>query len=135
MWRFFQQLRAHRQSQDMIRWIGRLQVQKKRLEDAWMDLLTPATDTDATFLADLAASPISWCHAPFIDLVYIGCSRAESFRWQVPVAFAAATADSSFSYVLFSYFINGCLSQVFCLGFFVDTGGFTRAMVLGIFVI
>ena len=52
MWRFFQQLRAHRQGQDFIRWIGKLQVQKKRTLDAWMDLLEPVLYDDSGFQAD-----------------------------------------------------------------------------------
>ena len=43
MWRFFQQLRAHRQGQDFIRWIGKLQVPKKRTLDAWMDFVGTST--------------------------------------------------------------------------------------------
>ena len=30
MWRFFQQLKSHRQNQEFIRWIGKLQVQRKK---------------------------------------------------------------------------------------------------------
>ena len=53
MWRFFQQIRSHRQNQDFLRWIGKLQVQRKRLQDAWMDLLIPATVADPTFRLQL----------------------------------------------------------------------------------
>ena len=38
LWRFFQLFKAHRGQQDLLRWIGRMSVMKKRIQDAWMDL-------------------------------------------------------------------------------------------------
>ena len=46
LWRFFQFLRFYRGQQDLLRWIGRLSVVRKRLQDSWMDLLPPTNDQD-----------------------------------------------------------------------------------------
>ena len=37
LWRFLQLFKAHRGSQDMLRWIGRYSVLRKRLAESWMD--------------------------------------------------------------------------------------------------
>ena len=50
---FFQFLRFYRGQQDLLRWIGRLSVVRKRLQDSWMDLLAPTNDQDPTFQNDL----------------------------------------------------------------------------------
>ena len=39
---------------DMLRWIGRLCVIKKRVQDAWMDLLPQYTRQSQAFQQDLA---------------------------------------------------------------------------------
>ena len=54
LWRFFQFLRFYRGQQDLLRWIGRLSVVRKRLQDSWMDLLTATNDQDPVFHQDLA---------------------------------------------------------------------------------
>ena len=41
LWRFFQLFKAHRGQQDFLRWIGRISVLRKRLGEAWMDLIDP----------------------------------------------------------------------------------------------
>jgi hypothetical protein len=51
LWRFFQLLRASRGSQDMLRWIGRMSVLRKRTQEAWMDMFTEVNDQDAGFQA------------------------------------------------------------------------------------
>ena len=38
----------------MLRWIGRLCVIKKRVQDAWMDLMTPYTKQNPAFQQDFA---------------------------------------------------------------------------------
>ena len=53
LWRFFQFLRFYRGQQDLLRWIGRLSVVRKRLQDSWMDLLPPTNDQDPVFQNDL----------------------------------------------------------------------------------
>ena len=53
LWRFFQFLRFYRGQQDLLRWIGRLSVVRKRLQDSWMDLLPATNDQDPAFQADL----------------------------------------------------------------------------------
>ena len=49
LWRFYQFLRFYRGQQDLLRWIGRLSVVRKRLQDSWMDLLPPTNDQDPAF--------------------------------------------------------------------------------------
>ena len=39
---------------DMLRWIGRLSVIKKRVQDAWMDLMPPYTRFSDAFMHDFA---------------------------------------------------------------------------------
>jgi len=46
LWRFFQFVRANRGSQELLRWLVRMQVLRKRLTEAWMDLLVPATQAE-----------------------------------------------------------------------------------------
>ena len=41
LYRMFALMRANRGSQEMLRWIGRFSVLRKRLHEAWMDLLIP----------------------------------------------------------------------------------------------
>ena len=53
LWRFFQFLRCYRGQSDILRWIGRLSVVRKRLQDSWMDLLPQVDDNDPQFLQDL----------------------------------------------------------------------------------
>jgi len=53
LWRFFQLFKAHRGSQDMLRWIGRLSVLRKRIGEAWMDLYTPTLQTEAGFVQNI----------------------------------------------------------------------------------
>ena len=55
LWRFYQFLRCYRGQMDMLRWIGRLCVIKKRVQDAWMDLLPPHTKFSQAFQQDFAA--------------------------------------------------------------------------------
>ena len=53
LWRLYQFLRFYRGQQDLLRWIGRLSVVRKRLQDSWMDLLPPTNDQDQAFQNDL----------------------------------------------------------------------------------
>ena len=53
LWRFFQFIRFYRGNQDILRWIGRLTVVRKRLQDSWMDLLAPTNEQDPVFQQDL----------------------------------------------------------------------------------
>ena len=53
LWRFFQFLRCYRGQSDLLRWIGRLSVVRKRLQDSWMDLLAVVEENDLQFLQDL----------------------------------------------------------------------------------
>ena len=55
LWRFYQFLRFYRGQMVMLRWIGRLCVVKKRLTDAWMDLLPQYTTQSREFVLDYAA--------------------------------------------------------------------------------
>jgi len=50
LWRLFQLMRSNRGGVDLLRWIGKMAVTRKRLEDAWMDMFMPMTDTDRIFL-------------------------------------------------------------------------------------
>ena len=50
LWRLFQLWRLNRGSADLLRWIGRMAVTKKRLEEAWMDVFVPMEGTDPVFL-------------------------------------------------------------------------------------
>ena len=54
LWRFFQLVRSHRGSQDFVKWIGRFTVQRKRVHEAWMDLLPQYTNTSEAYLRDVA---------------------------------------------------------------------------------
>ena len=54
LWRFYQFLRCYRGSQDLLRWIGRLSVVRKRLQDSWMDLLPIMNQQNQEFIDDLA---------------------------------------------------------------------------------
>jgi hypothetical protein len=56
LWRFFQLFKAHRGSQDLLRWIGRFSVLRKRIGEAWMDLLQPITDTHDADLYRLSST-------------------------------------------------------------------------------
>ena len=49
---FYQSLRCYRGQMDILRWIGRLCVVKKRLTDSWMDLMGEFDDTSREFLMD-----------------------------------------------------------------------------------
>ena len=49
LWRFFQLFKAHRGQQDFLRWIGRISVLRKRLAEAWMDLIDPVDQTNPDF--------------------------------------------------------------------------------------
>jgi hypothetical protein len=51
LWRFPQFFRFSRGNMDFLRWLGKLQVHKKRLYDAWMDLHGPPAIPDPAFLA------------------------------------------------------------------------------------
>ena len=53
LWRFFQLFKAHRGSQDMLRWIGRLSVLRKRIGEAWMDLFTPVPQNEPGFVQNI----------------------------------------------------------------------------------
>ena len=56
LWRFFQFVRASRGTRDMLLWIAKFAVIKKRLSDSWMDLIDPLEDpNDPTFAAAFAA--------------------------------------------------------------------------------
>ena len=46
LWRFFQLMKAHRGSQELVRWIGHFAVLRKRLADSWMDLFEPTAAND-----------------------------------------------------------------------------------------
>ena len=54
LWRFYQFLRCYRGQMDMLRWIGRLCVIKKRVQDAWMDLMPQYTRFSHAFQHDFA---------------------------------------------------------------------------------
>ena len=58
LWRFFQFLRFYRGQQDLLRWIGRLSVVRKRLQDSWMDLLTATNDQGPVFTRILPISTL-----------------------------------------------------------------------------
>ncbi len=49
LWRFFQLLRSHRGQMDFVRWIGKFTVTRKRVTDAWMDLLPDPIATDPQY--------------------------------------------------------------------------------------
>ena len=53
LWRFFQLFKAHRGSQDMLRWIGRLSVLRKRIGEAWVDLFIPVQQNDPGFVRNV----------------------------------------------------------------------------------
>ena len=55
IFRFFQLQRFHRGSQDLQRWIGRLQVLRKRIIDAWMDTFQADPPENQEFLVALPA--------------------------------------------------------------------------------
>jgi hypothetical protein len=42
-------MKAHRGSQELLRWIGRFAVLRKRLADFWMDLFEPTLASDPTY--------------------------------------------------------------------------------------
>ena len=48
MWRFFQLFKSYRGTADLLRWLGRLSVLRRRLQEAWMDLLEPVPVADQT---------------------------------------------------------------------------------------
>ena len=50
LWRFFQLFKAHRGQQDMLRWVGRLSVLRKRLQEAWLDLCDLPEANNLTFI-------------------------------------------------------------------------------------
>ena len=50
LWRFFQLFKAHRGQQDLLRWIGRFSVLRKRLAEAWNDLIDPVEIDDIRFI-------------------------------------------------------------------------------------
>ena len=52
--RFYQFLRSYRGQQDLLRWIGRLSVVRKRVQDSWMDLLPVLNMQNQQFIDDLA---------------------------------------------------------------------------------
>ena len=54
LWRFFQLLRCHRGQQDLLKWIGKLTVIRKRVQDAWMDLMPPFRQDAPDYLAEVA---------------------------------------------------------------------------------
>ena len=54
LWRFYQFLRCYRGQQDLLRWIGRLSVIRKRVQDSWMNLLPVADINNRGFVDDLA---------------------------------------------------------------------------------
>ncbi len=50
LWRFMQIFRFHRSNHDMLQWLGKITVLKKRVEEAWMDLCNVnVPDADAVF--------------------------------------------------------------------------------------
>ena len=52
LWRFLQLFKSYRgQQQDMLRWLGRIQVMRNRLRDAWMDLFEPPDENNPHFRA------------------------------------------------------------------------------------
>ena len=53
LWRFIQLTRFHRGPNDMLRWLGRVSVLRKRTQDAWMDLRTPIEVNDPAFQAEV----------------------------------------------------------------------------------
>jgi len=53
LWRFMQVTRFHRGTSDMLRWLGRVSVMRKRLQDAWMDLFEPWTMNTPEFLQEM----------------------------------------------------------------------------------
>ena len=53
LWRFLQLFKAHRGSQDMLRWIGRYSVLRKRLAESWMDLWRPIAQDDQSFMRNV----------------------------------------------------------------------------------
>ena len=58
LWRFFQLFKAYRGQQDMLRWIGRMSVLRKRLTESWMDLFEPADENNPAFLRDAAQAAV-----------------------------------------------------------------------------
>ena len=50
----FQLVRSQRGNQDFVKWIGRFTVQKKRLQESWMDLLPVWTKLSPECLSDVA---------------------------------------------------------------------------------
>jgi hypothetical protein len=54
LWRFFQLHRLHRGNQEMVQWIGRFSVSRKRLSEAWMDLFEPVDAENGEFRETLA---------------------------------------------------------------------------------
>ena len=49
LWRLFQFMRLRRGTLEMIRWLGKFALMKKRLHDAWMDLLPVLDQTSQEF--------------------------------------------------------------------------------------
>jgi hypothetical protein len=45
--------KAHRGQQDLLRWIGRLSVLRKRLAEAWMDLFEPVPANHPRVVAEV----------------------------------------------------------------------------------
>ena len=55
LWRFLHMFSLRRGSQDMIYWIGKYTVAKKKLMDAWMDLLPGLTQWHPDYMNDMIA--------------------------------------------------------------------------------
>ena len=55
LWRFLLFFRCYRGNQDMTRWIGRFIITRKRVADAWMDLIPDYNINEPTYRADVGA--------------------------------------------------------------------------------
>jgi len=59
LWRFLQLFKSYRGQQDMLRWLGRIQVMRKRLRDSWMDMFVPPGEQDPGFRAQLLRQEVA----------------------------------------------------------------------------
>ena len=49
LWRFMQIFKLHRGGNDMMQWIAKMPIPRRRVEEAWMSLIDPVDQTDAGF--------------------------------------------------------------------------------------
>ena len=64
LWRFFQIFRFNRGHQDMIKWIGKFAVQRKRVQESWMDLCDLYDLTAPVVQQEIARRQILACSEP-----------------------------------------------------------------------